>query len=394
VTARPKITTEERRARLGQRQRLACGCLADNPRAVAENLVALHATDAATVFLSAAARMRTPEVTAIEQALYDDRSLIRMLGMRRTMFVVPVELMPVVHAACTTAIAAVERKRTIQLLEGAGITLDGARWLEEVERDTLAELKARGEALASELTKAVPKLDERIRFAVGKNYAGYLGMSTRVLFLMSADGRVVRGRPRGSWISSQHRWAPIDTWLHHEVRAWSTADAQAELVRRWLGSFGPGTVNDLRWWTGLTAREIHAALKSIGAVEVDLDEGVGVVLPDDLASPRAGQPWVALLPGLDPTPMGWKDRAWFLGAHGPRIFDRSGNIGPSIWLDGKIVGGWSQRPSGEVIVRLLEDVGAEARVAVDTAAHKLGEWIAPIRITPRFRTPLERELSG
>ncbi|HET6315118.1 MAG TPA: crosslink repair DNA glycosylase YcaQ family protein, partial [Chloroflexota bacterium] len=227
MAARRRISTDERRARLGKRQLLAHGASADDPVAVAHAVVALHATDAATVFLSAAARMRTPDIKAIEAALYEERTLIRMLGMRRTMFVVPVALMPVVHAACTTAIAAVERKRTIQLLEGAGITMDGARWLEEVERATLAELEARSEALASELTRAVPKLEERIRVAEGKNYAGYLGMSTRVLFLMSADGRVVRGRPRGSWISSQHRWAPIDTWLREPPAEWSVAAAQA-----------------------------------------------------------------------------------------------------------------------------------------------------------------------
>ena len=53
------------------------------------DVVALHATDPATVHLSAAARMREPDVAAVERALYDERSLIRMLGMRRTMFVVP-----------------------------------------------------------------------------------------------------------------------------------------------------------------------------------------------------------------------------------------------------------------------------------------------------------------
>jgi DNA glycosylase AlkZ-like len=377
------------------RQRLAAEHLAAEPLAVAESVVALHATDAATVFLAAAARLRRPQVGAIERALYDERSLIRMLGMRRTMFVVPVDLMPVVQAACTRAIAGLERRRTIQLLEGAQVTDDGARWLDEVEAATLAALEARGEALASELTRAVPRLDERIRVAEGKNYAGWLGMSTRVLFLMSADGRVVRGRPRGSWISSQHRWAPIDTWLRDAVVEWSTAGAQAELVRRWLGSFGPGTLADLRWWTGLTARETQTALRAVGAVEVELnDDEHGFVLADDVDAPPSTEPWVALLPALDPTPMGWKGRDWYLGPHAAALFDRSGNIGPTVWLDGRIVGGWAQRPSGEIAVRLLEDIGHAARTRVDEAAHQLGVWVGTIRITPRFRTPLERELSA
>jgi hypothetical protein len=230
--------------------------------------------------------------------------------------------------------------------------------------------------------------------AEGKNYAGWLGMSTRVLFLMSADGHVVRGRPRGTWISSQHRWAPIDTWLRSEVGEWTTEDAQAELIRRWLASFGPGTVADLRWWTGLTAREVQRALGTLDAVEVDLGSERGVVLPSDFEPVPAPAPWVALLPALDPTPMGWKGRDWLLGPHAPMLFDRSGNIGPSVWSDGRIVGGWTQRSSGEVAIRLLEDVGRDTRVAVDEAAQSLGAWLGKIRITPRFRTPLERELSA
>jgi hypothetical protein len=91
--------------------------------------------------------------------------------------------------------------------------------------------------------------------------------------------------------------------------------------------------------------------------------------------------------------MGYAERSWFLGSHGPRVFDRSGNIGPTVWCDGRVVGGWAQRKHGEIAVRLFEDVGREAEQRVDAAAHALSTWLGPVRITPRFRTPLERELS-
>src|SRR5687767_14446710 len=103
-----RVDVAERRARLGLRHRLA-GNPATDPVEVARDLVALHATDAATVYLSAWARLRTPRVDDVERALYDDRTLIRMLGMRRTVFVVPVESAPVVQAAATDAVAAVQR---------------------------------------------------------------------------------------------------------------------------------------------------------------------------------------------------------------------------------------------------------------------------------------------
>jgi hypothetical protein len=52
------------------------------------------------------------------------------------------------------------------------------------------------------------------------------------------------------------------------------------------------------------------------------------------------------------------------------------------------------RRDGEIAYRLLEDVGADAAAAVHGAAARLGAWLGDTRVTPRFRTPLERELSA
>jgi hypothetical protein len=172
--------------------------------------------------------------------------------------------------------------------------------------------------------------------------------------------------------------------------------ARAELARRYLAAYGPATLDDLRWWTGWTAKESRGALATLGAVPVRLDGGRdGFVLRDDTVeaarlSPAASR--VALLPALDPTAMGWKHRDWYLGGHAGPLFDRSGNIGPSIWVDGRIVGGWGQRPDGEVVCRLLEDVGVEADRLVAEQAAELTAWMAGVVVVPRFRTPLERQL--
>lgn len=390
-----RIGAQERRARLGVRHHLAPAARAASVVQVAEDLVGLHGTDPASVFLAAAARMRQPEVEAIERAMYDERVLLRMLGMRRTMFVVPVELAPIVQAACTQAIAAAQRRLLLQLLDQSGIAADDPeRWLEEVEEATVKALAARGQALATELSEDEPRLREQLLLAEGKSYAARQSVSTRVLLVLAAEGRIARGRPRGSWISGQYRWSLIESWLPGGMAEWSTEAAQAELVRRWLAAFGPGTVADLRWWTGLTAGEVKRALATVAAVEVDLDGIPGLVLADDLAPPAAAEPWVALLPALDPTVMGWSGRGWYLGDHGPRLFDRNGNAGPTVWWDGRIVGGWANRKDGEVAVRLLEDVGADGAAAVEAAAGRLADWLGPVRITPRFRTPLERELTA
>ena len=68
------------------------------------------------------------------------------------------------------------------------------------------------------------------------------------------------------------------------------------------------------------------------------------------------------VPALDPTAMGWSQRDWYLGPHKEALFDRSGNVGPTIWWNGRIVGGWAQRRSGEIVVRLPPPSSAQGRV--------------------------------
>ncbi len=368
-------------------------------------MFALHATDPATVFLEHWARMEegAASVGVIEKALYEERTIVRMLAMRRTMFVVPVELVSLVHAAASRAVAARERRRLVQMLERAAITDDGAAWLAPVEEATLRVLTDRGEALAGELSDEVPELGVQIAVNQDKKYAAAIGVSTRVLFLLAADGHIARGRPRRSWISTQHRWAPIAAWLPEGLDDRPTADAQVELVRRWLRVFGPATLNDIKWWTGWTMGETRRAVAGLDTVEVEVEVDVagsgggrsaGLVLADDVEPVDRREPWVALLPALDATPMGWAERDWYLGQHREPLFDRSGNIGPTIWADGRIVGGWGQRRSdGDIALRLLDDVGAEATAAVEVEAHRLGAWLAGVRFTPRFPTPLQRELA-
>jgi hypothetical protein len=92
--------------------------------------------------------------------------------------------------------------------------------------------------------------------------------------------------------------------------------------------------------------------------------------------------------------MGWLDRDFFLGPHREPLFDRTGNIGPTLWWDGRVVGGWAQRADGEIRTRLLADIGTDGQRAVRDRAAQLTAWLGPLRVTPRFRTPLERELSA
>src|SRR5437899_11778160 len=115
-----KFPAEERRARLARRHHLAPGNRAATATQVARDLVGLHSTDPATVFVAAWARMKNADVASIERELYDDRSLVRVLVMRRTAFVLPPDLAAIALAACARSVGQVQRKQLVQRIEESG----------------------------------------------------------------------------------------------------------------------------------------------------------------------------------------------------------------------------------------------------------------------------------
>ena len=362
---------------------------------MAAGLAGLHSSDPATVYLAARARVEGFTAEMLADALYERRSVVRMLGMRRTMFVVPRDVAAVMDSACTQALLRAERQRLVGWLADQPPADDVEGWLHDVELRTLAALDQLGEATAAELKAEVPELAMKLTVSAASGTQATAGLSTRVLFLLATSGRIVRGRPRGSWLSTQYRWATTARWLGAPLPNIDELEASAELVQRWLRAFGPGTFTDIKWWTGWTVGKTRQVLGDVGALQVDLDEGTGYVLPGDEAEdPEPASPWVALLPSLDPTVMGWKERDWYLSDHTEALFDRNGNAGPTVWLDGRIAGGWAQRSGGEVVFRLLEDVGSDGTRLIDAEAGRLAKWLGDVRIIPRFRTPLEKELVG
>ena len=395
-----KVGVAQRRGRLVERQLL--GAPVATVGQVADALVALHATDPVTVYLSARARSRCA-VDEVDAALYEERAVVRMLGMRRTVFVVPAGLADVVQAACTDDVARRMRRQMEKDLAGGGVgDGDAGAWLRSVEDGVLRALAARGGgATGAQLSADEPRLRTQLVYAADKSYGGAAYITSRVLVLIAAEGRTIRGHRRGGWTSGQFEWFLPQAWLAGGESAGAGLGAgldaglaRTELARRWLTTFGPGLVADLQWWAGWTGAQTKAALAALPVAEVDLDGQAGVALADDLDFPADAPEVAALLPALDPAPMGWQARAWYLGPHTPPLFDRTGNVGPTVWWAGRVVGGWAQRASGEVVYRLLEDIGADGEAAVAAQAAALESWLGPARVTPRFRTPLERELSA
>lgn len=386
-----RVDAEERRARLARRHALAPGHRAGSAEEAAARVVVLHATDPVTVYLSAWARVDGLAREDVDRALYEDRTLVKHLAMRRTLFAFPRDLIPAAIGGPSARVAAAERKRLIKEVEQEGLHEDGAAWLAAASDAVLDVLAGGHERTSTELRDELPLLEGAIEYGRGKTWGGMVPVGPRVLTVLSAEGRIVRAGNDGAWTASRPRWTAMHAWLGEPVAPPDEQTGTTELVRRWLAAFGPGTVADMKWWLGGTVRGVKAALEALGAVPCDLGGGeTGWLLPDDVEPEPPVEPWAALLPSLDPTIMGWTARDWYLAPHRDQLFDTAGNAGHSAWWDGRVVGGWRQAEDGAIELQLLEDVGADGRAALEAEADRLGTWLAGTRHLPRFPSPLSK----
>lgn len=384
----------ERRSRLVRRHAIAAGHRVADPEAATRAVVVLHATEPATVHLSVAARTEAVTVADVDAALYEQRSLVKQLAMRRTLFVFPRDLLPAAWGSASARVAEAERKRVVKNVVQAGLTGDGDAWLRDRRDEVLALLDAEGPLGALQLRERLPDLDVKVSGSpASERWGSPVPVAPRVLGWMGARADVVRGVNRGRWRVSRPLWTPMAGWLGDLPDAWAEQAGYAALVGRWLARFGPGTETDLVWWLGATKSAVRRALADLGAVAVSLDSGdTGWLLPDDLAVEEPAEPTAALLPTLDPTTMGWKQRDFYLDAEDARVLvDSAGNAGATAWWDGRVVGCWVQDPGGRVEVVLRCDPGASARQALDREAERLTGWLAGEVVGTIYKSPLMKQ---
>src|SRR5664279_130579 len=390
------VTVQERRARLGRRHLLTSERQAAPDRAAevvtaTRAMVCLHATDPASLYLSAQARVPGLTRADVDRALYEDRTLVKQLCMRRTLFVLSRDLLGPAVAGAGQRVADAERRRLARSIEAGGIAVDGAQWLVDAEAQVVRALGSHPELTPAALRDLVPSLDATVRAGSGK-WAADVPLAPRLLTILSAAGAAVRAHNRGGWMVSRPLWTSMHAWLGVPLDIPTPRAGRAALVRAWLYTFGPGTVSDIAWWLGGTRAGVRHALADVGAVEVTMEgsDEVGHLLPDDLDAVAEPDPWVALLPALDPTVMGWTAREWYLGPHRDLLFDTNGNAGPTAWCDGRVVGGWHQDAEGRVVLDHLESLGSARRKALAGSADELTAWLAGDRVRLRFPSPLSK----
>lgn len=385
------VTNDERRARLGMRHALTVSTGLRTPEEVARALVGLHATESASVHLSIWARSREISISDVQRSLYHSRTLITQLSMRETLFAYPRDLIPAVLGSAAARVAGVARRRLIRDLERWGSTGEGEgqAWLTAAETTVLSGLADGVPRSSKQIRTEIAEVSGVINQAPDKSWGGPVAIAPKVLALLNLQGSLARAGNAGDWYRNHPTWTTTRAWWGQEPPGPLTArQGYAELVHRWLWSYGPGTVEDMAWWLGTTKTAIRTALEDVDARQVVLEDGsVGWLRSDDLDVITAAEDWVALLPMFDPTVMGWKKRDFYLGEHAPQLFDSAGNSGTTAWVNGRVVGVWIQDAGGQVQVRLLEEVSAASGEALLAEAERLNQLLEGKRVFTVYPSP-------
>jgi hypothetical protein len=294
---------------------LLAGPPARTPLAVAKRLLAVQGQDLRGARLAVRARSEGLNVSDVDGALTDDRSLVITWLNRGTLHLVASDDYPLLQTLTIPPVAQGNARRLAQ----EGVTPGAAeRGVAAVER-----------ALVDEGPLTRDRLRDRIAAARVPTKGQAL---VHVLFLAASRGLIVRG----PIVGNEQAFALVRDWLGESPPV-DRDRALAELARRYLVGHGPAEDRDLARWAGLPLRDARAGLQAIAKELVEREDGLV-----DLARPSApaGElPPPRLLGAFDPLLHGWCSREAILGSNAGQVV-LGGTFRPFALSGGRAVATW------------------------------------------------------
>lgn len=301
--------------------------------------------------------------------LYDGslraRVAVRLPAMRRAVWLLAAETAHVPFHAC----------------RGTGVTERSVLRRSGVGPDLWNELRDAVLALAGkpidarEIKEAIPHDREKV---------------SAVLSVLASTGEILRVRAP-SITSNAFAFVGAETWLGRVLPSMPRDDALTFLAGDYLQAYGPITLDDFVWWTGLPEQRCEQALMTHEPTRLD---GGYLLWPSHARAFEQSRPLanrVNLLPGWDPYPMGYLHRDRLGDAEAiAASFDRAGNSLPIVLVEGRIAGHWDFRVDRAnaltVTVSMLEDPGTRLWGDIEAEAGAVAGLLQARSVTV-VRTP-------
>lgn len=381
-----------------QKQHLTVDTKSDDILQITKDIGGLHATSPTTPYLSLFARMRNFQKDDLKKELEVKRSLGKIRCMRRTVYILTKEMIPVAFAA-TKKLTDVSSKRYSEAL---GVSPEQ---YEDTPKLIYDLLKGKNKTVRD--IKKMLQTDVNI---------------SPIVNLMCDRGILIRGIPKTGWKSNIHTYHLLCEYFPDvNLNEMGEKEARTALINQYLTSFGPVTENDISWWTGFSKTQVRQSLKRIQGqfFHVEISDLLGdfIMLNSDEKLLKAqnipNKRQVSLLPVLDPYLMGYKERDRYLFQKDyENIFDRSGNATSTILQGGRVIGVWGFTEDETLLVKifLFKSVEQDVLRKIRFEAERIGGFISDksrkVKVTKcdsmvpltkrsagRFITPLKNPLS-
>lgn len=361
-----ELTWQQVRAWRLQRHRLDKRAPEQELIQVVGGICGLHAQLMSAAELSAWARIQHLAPDAVQNALWQDRSLIKTWAMRGTLHLLPADDFPTWQSALSTNV----NYRKGSWLKYHGVTLDEIEAIIEGVKITLTDTGITREQLADAIAERMktPKLRELLRSGWGA-----------LLKPSSFQGNLCFGPNQGQNVTFVRPEKWLKQW--HSV---PVEEAQQEVFRRYLGAYGPAMLEDWTRWFASTPARAKALIKELDEeiTLVDVERAHCWMLTRDVeaASEAKIKNHVRLLPAFDPYVVGSSrtSEGLLASAFKDRVHRPQGWISPVLLVDGQMRGVWKHELKGSrlnVEIEPFEELPPWVREAAQAEAEELAKFL-------------------
>ncbi|MHA1828475.1 MAG: winged helix DNA-binding domain-containing protein [Candidatus Heimdallarchaeaceae archaeon] len=335
----------------------------DNILQIAHDICGLHSTSQTTPYLSLFSRTNSFQKEDLEKEAYEKKNLGKIRCMRKTIFLLPKEVLLPLYAATKNLYS----QRREAYLERLGMSLD-----EYYELGTQIEDILKGRRLSVKEIKEELKRKENV---------------SAVVSLLCDQKKIIRNKPVKGWRDKRHTYSLfLEYFSGIDLEEYEEEESIEYLIRYYIERYGPVTEKDIVWWSGLKKTQILKALKKFENEIIRIRiEGINheylIFMKDKKKLERLKrdeEPIINFLPDLDPYLMGYKNRERYINQkHFDYVFDRSGNAVTSILLNGRVIGVWDFVSSKIPMIKihLFEKQGENIKKKIITEAKKVGKFI-------------------
>jgi hypothetical protein len=299
----------------------------------------------------------------VQNALWQDRTLVKTWVNRGTLHIITAKDFPIFVATLST-LRHYERESWQKYF---GVTLDQLNSIMDGLQVILTDSGITREELADRIADHLnaPALREHLLSGWGSllkppSYKGYLCYGPNVTFV----------RP-SAWIGE---WEPIDS-----------DEALQEVARRFLAAYGPATTNEFARWIGLTGSQAKKAFKKLGddlePVSVDGWEAYMLVSSLEQMKSLKAPNIVRLLPLFDPYTIAVAKHHEFLmpPQHKMLVYRNQGWISAVVLVDGRFAGVWERDKKSKstiITVKLFGRLTKAIKQGIESEAERLNKFMS------------------